>query len=119
MKCICGKDIHKKSKRCKSCSNRNRKGKYKWNKESINNRKCEGNPIWKGDKVGYRALHRWVERNKNKSDFCEKCKIYHPLDLANISGKYKRDINDFEWLCRKCHMSEDGRLNKLNGGDSN
>ena len=43
--------------------------------------------------------------------FCEKCgKITAKLDLANISGCYKRDIGDFRWLCRRCHMTEDGRL---------
>jgi len=32
------------------------------------------------------------------------------LDLANISQEYKREISDWEWLCRKCHMTKDGRL---------
>jgi len=36
-----------------------------------------------------------------------------PYDVANISGKYKRDIKDFEWLCRLCHMTKDGRLEAL------
>ncbi len=36
-----------------------------------------------------------------------------PLDLSNKSGKYKRDLIDWEWLCRRCHMIKDGRLDKL------
>ena len=71
------------------------------------------NPMWKGDNVGYDALHDWIETHKPKSQFCEKCGRETKLDLANISGKYKRDINDFEWLCRSCHMIKDGRMNNF------
>jgi len=76
----------------------------------------KANPQWKGDKVGYDALHRWVERHKLKSQVCEICKTKKPYDLANISGEYKRDINDFQWLCRSCHMNNDGRINNLRKG---
>lgn len=62
------------------------------------------NNSWKGDKVGYIALHNWVRRHKPKLQFCEECKLKPPYDLANVSGEYKRDINDYRWLCRKCHM---------------
>ena len=71
------------------------------------------NPQWKGDDVGYDGLHAWVRRNKPKPEFCEKCGLKPPYDLANISGEYKRDVKDFEWLCRKCHMKSDGRLEKI------
>jgi hypothetical protein len=71
------------------------------------------NPQWKGDNVKYDALHAWIRRHKIKPTVCEICKIKKPYDLANISGKYKRDINDFQWLCRSCHMKSDGRLNNL------
>ena len=71
------------------------------------------NPQWKGESVGYSALHFWVERNSDKPDKCECCGKKRKLDAANISGEYKRDISDWEWLCRKCHMEKDGRLKKL------
>jgi len=71
------------------------------------------NSNWKGDKVGMCALHSWVKRNKPKSEFCECCKKVNPYDLANISGKYLRDVNDYEWLCRRCHIHKDGRINNL------
>lgn len=63
----------------------------------------ENNIMWRGNDVGYVALHNWVRRHKPKPIFCERCNINKPYDLANISGEYKRDINDFEWLCRSCH----------------
>jgi len=71
------------------------------------------NPQWKGDNVSYRELHSWVQRYKIKPKLCENCKKVPPYDLANVSGKYKRDINDYEYLCRKCHMTKDGRLERL------
>ncbi len=73
----------------------------------------EKNPMWKGNKVQYNALHGWVRRRKPKPKLCEECKIRKPYDLANISEEYKRDINDYEWLCRRCHMDKDGRMDNL------
>jgi len=73
------------------------------------NQSCENNGNWKGENVGYFGLHKWIQRHKLKPKFCENCKENPPYDLANISGEYKRDINDFEWLCRRCHFNKDGR----------
>ena len=74
----------------------------------------EKNPQWKGDTVDKTSsLHEWIRNYKPKPKVCEICKKNLPYDLANISGKYKRDITDFRWLCRKCHMENDGRLKKL------
>jgi len=105
-KCIdCDKIIEGRSIRCKSCWNKTRKGIKKSQGENHGN--------WKGDKVGYSGLHVWVRKNKLKPKLCVDCKKAKPYDLANISQEYKRDINDFKWLCRSCHIKKDGRLNKL------
>jgi len=81
-------------------------------RKNLKNRN-EKNGMWKGNKVKITPLHKWIKRRKPKTEFCEKCKKNKPKDLANISGKYLRDINDFEWLCRSCHMKKDGRINNL------
>lgn len=73
----------------------------------------EGNPMWRGDFVNRMGLHVWVKRRKLKPEFCERCGKRKPQDLANISQQYKRDPNDYEWLCRKCHMNDDGRMERL------
>lgn len=77
----------------------------------------KNNPMWKEGKINIYALHQWVRRNKSKSNFCENCKEnknkFKFLDLANISGEYKRDVNDYKWLCRSCHMREDNRILNL------
>jgi len=90
--------------------------KFGINRSISESNSMEKNGMWKGEKVGYNSLHLWIRKHKPKSDFCEKCKIRKPIDISNISGEYKRDINDFEWLCRRCHMKSDGRFKNLKGG---
>jgi hypothetical protein len=64
-------------------------------------------------RMKYWTLHRWVRSRKLKPEFCVSCRVSPPVDIANISGNYKVDLNDFEWLCRKCQMEKDGRSKKL------
>ena len=72
------------------------------------------NPNWLGDKVGYGGVHKWVKGLFKKPEVCSRCGEKNiKLDLSNISGKYKRDLTDWEWLCRSCHMKKDGRLKEL------
>lgn len=66
--------------------------------------------MWMGDAVGYTALHSWVKRRLHRPKRCQSCGKVKRLDLANISQKYLRDLSDWEWLCRRCHMLKDGRL---------
>ena len=68
---------------------------------------------WKGNNIGYAALHIRIGKKLKKPKFCQKCHKNFPHDLANISGKYKKELFDWEWLCRKCHMKKDGRLEKI------
>ena len=77
-------------------------------------RMAEKNPMWKGDKLqSLSGKHNWIRRRLPKPDICLICKTNPPLDLSNISGKYLRDLNDWQWLCRKCHMLSDGRLERF------
>lgn len=73
---------------------------------------AEKNSIWAGDNVSYPALHTFVRRRKYKPSVCGICGEAKKLELANISGKYKRDLDDWEYICRRCHMVKDGRLEK-------
>jgi hypothetical protein len=78
-------------------------------------RRGNKNPMWKGNKVTKTPLHLWVKSRLSKPKLCQDCKQKPPYDLANKSGKYKRLLTDWEWLCRGCHMKKDGRLKKLHG----
>jgi len=66
-------------------------------------------PSWKGDSVGKSALHDWVYSQKGAPKLCEDCETTEAkqYDWANISGEYKRDVNDFKRLCRACHAKFD------------
>ncbi|MCJ7805710.1 NUMOD3 domain-containing DNA-binding protein [Patescibacteria group bacterium] len=71
------------------------------------------NVMWKGNNVGYISLHLWVRSHKPKPVLCECCQLKPPFDLAAINGEYSRNLDNWEWLCRSCHMKKDGRLDKL------
>lgn len=75
--------------------------------------KNEGNPVWKGDNVGNTGLHGWVNRNLKKPKLCQICKNESPYDLANVTGIYNREFINWKYLCRRCHMKSDGRINNL------
>jgi hypothetical protein len=72
----------------------------------------EKNPSYKNSQK-YNAVHAWVRRRLSKPSLCDKCKTAHPVDIANISGQYLKELTDWEYLCRKCHMESDGRNQKL------
>jgi len=82
-----------------------KKGMIPWNKGE--NGKYLSH--WKGDDVGYDALHEWVERKLGKNKKCDLCGtiIAKRFDWSNKSGKYKRDLNDWQRLCVKCHIKYD------------
>lgn len=70
----------------------------------------EGCWNWKGDNVGYFALHSWIRHHFKKPSQCEECGRENvPLDWANVSGQYKRERSDFKALCRSCHWKKDFR----------
>ena len=70
----------------------------------------EENIEWQGDKVGYYALHSWLKRNYGKPDICRECGSIKNVQWANLSYKYKRDIDDWIKLCYRCHRVYD-RMN--------
>jgi len=83
--------------------------------------RAEKNGAWVGDKVRYGSLHAWVRRNKEITSLCESCRVKPPLDLANVRNSYNprtytRDFGNWLWLCRSCHMKQDGRINNLKQG---
>lgn len=90
-------------------TNKGIKRSDKFCKHLSKTRKGDKNPNWVGTDITYKGLHTWIRRNKLRPELCECCKEVPPYDLANISGEYRRDIKDFEWLCRRCHMNKDGR----------
>jgi hypothetical protein len=68
----------------------------------------EGNVSWKGEDVSYKELHRWVAKHKQKTGVCENCGTSDaPTEWSNKSHEYRRDLNDWSELCKKCHGAHD------------
>lgn len=135
---VCKKEFRKplsrirvgRGKYCsRKCANEDKKGFVPWNKgltgKTIRNSGSfqkghktwnkgipymqDGNhPNWKGDKVGYNALHSWIQRKLGKPNKCDKCQTEKAkrFEWANISGEYMRNFNDWKRLCSKCHANE-------------
>lgn len=103
-----GKELrNSKRKKCKVCNiSINMKSVCCWGCS----KKSDKNPAWKGEKAGYTPKHIWIKKNKPKPALCEYCKVKPPYDLANLTHTYKRDINDYKWLCRGCHMKYDYKM---------
>jgi hypothetical protein len=85
-------------------------------KRYSDSKKKESNPQWKGDKVKYQGLHKWLRLNygtPKKCDICgtEEDRMYH---WANKSKLYLRDINDWLRLCVPCHAKFDGKTGRKN-----
>lgn len=71
----------------------------------------EDNVKWVGNKVGYRAIHSWIERKLGKAYWCTWCFSMKNIHWANWSHEYKRDVNDWIQLCHKCHFKYDSGKN--------
>ncbi len=68
----------------------------------------ENNPLWKGENVGYYAVHDWLKRKLGKARKCEFCGTHiGTFQWANKSHTYKRELDDWLQLCRKCHHKYD------------
>lgn len=80
---------------CYTCSQRAKRG---INKGSKNN-------MWKGDKVKYRGLHAWLNRNLSKpvDGLCEICRQKPIRQIANVTGVYNRDFDNWRYMCVSCN----------------
>jgi len=106
------------------------KGRTAWNKgktgiyseetlDKLRNapkRSGEDHHMWKGDDVGYQALHVWVNKHWGKANKCEHCGLNELpegkkryFDWATREGVYNRKKENWIMLCRKCHKNHDLR----------
>jgi len=84
--------------------------------ENPNYLRGENNFNWKGDTVGYFALHHWINRKLGKPKKCELCckefKGRH-IHWANIDHQYKRNLTDWISLCVRCHKQYDRKTGEI------
>lgn len=83
----------------------------------------ENHHSWKGNNVGYSSMHDWIRLRLPCPATCTKCgvanyKIHHTmsngntydtnyLHLSNKSGQYTRQLEDWWYVCPKCHSAHD------------
>ena len=75
-------------------------------------RKRELSTNWLGDRATYNAIHRWIQKNWEKTGICENCgatpkpcgRKRWGTEWHNLNRKYNRE-NKKDWieLCSKCH----------------
>ena len=123
-KCL-GNDNPSKRKEVREKISKNKKGiKFKnTEKMKIAFRKRIGrgeeySPNWRGDNAGRVAMHNWVMRKKGKaSDYiCKHCNNKQGEEWSNRKHDYKRTLDDYVALCRKCHKKFDKINNKKTYG---
>ena len=95
--------------------NKGRKGIHLSPTTEFKKGRRDGNhPEWKGEEASYHAKHAWVSRWRGKPNRCEHCKKTKGIfNWANVSRKYKRELDDWIRLCRKCHHKFDNISEKL------
>lgn len=87
-----------------------RKGRIAWNKGLKGYKSGEVHYNWKGNNVGYVALHKWIYKvlgQPNKCSECGKIGNGRSMNWANKSQEYKREVSDWIRLCPKCHKNYD------------
>lgn len=64
---------------------------------------------WKGDKVKYDGLHRWIRKTLGSAKSCRFCKEdkKQRYNWASKEHSYLRDVNEWINLCVKCHRKYD------------
>lgn len=54
------------------------------------------------------SIHQYIRRHKPKPILCEGCYKCPPREVANLKNHhYTKDINDYAWLCHRCHQAFD------------
>lgn len=98
-------------------ANREYKSGYKCPKGSLA-KLGDKNPMYGKYKkeISYAALHDYIKKRLKMSNICQHCGEDKKLDLANKSQNYLRDITDWLWLCRRCHLIYDDNMKNLENG---
>lgn len=70
---------------------------------------------FKGTPTEYRLVHQWVQYHLGKPKLCNRCGSTNSnrYEWSNISGEYRRDLVDYERLCKPCHAKTDIPIKSL------
>ena len=86
-------------------SNRNEKGQF------VKGSTAEKCINWKGSKVGYSSLHKWIHKTFGSPNRCEKCGFTsnsnRKIHWARKTKIVSRQRKDWVRLCVPCHKAKD------------
>lgn len=82
-------------------------GQVPWNKGLKGFLEAEKHYSWKGNNGGYNTVHDWVKRRLQKPKLCQFCGKKRTLQMASKSHGFKRDLDDWIFLCISCHHKYD------------
>ncbi len=71
----------------------------------------ENNGRWKGNNVGYKCLHDYIRKRKEKTKNCNFCNQEKRLVLSSKTHEYTRNLNEYQYLCYSCHAIYDIKNN--------
>ena len=66
---------------------------------------------WKGNEADYGTLHAYIRKYKPKPKTCEICGKSNKLELSCKDHIYTRNIKDYQYICRNCHVKYDIKNN--------
>lgn len=108
-------ELRKQIAETTSKNNRGRKISEQGRKNISESKKGHKHPNWKGDKVGYKGLHSWINENWGRKRECEICgtKKAKKFEWANLNGIYNRERKNWKRMCCSCHDKYDQTVNNL------
>jgi hypothetical protein len=88
---------------------------YKQSPEHVDKRKRwgDGHHAWKGDEALNRAAHNRAEARFKDLLPCEDCGSEDSERHHEDGNPWNNEPSNIKFLCRKCHMKRDGRLEKI------
>lgn len=90
--------------------NKGRKLSEEWKHKIGISNKGDKQWNWKGENV---SPHEWIKKKLGKPNYCEHCKRSDKrcYDWSNKDHKYRKVLEDWQRLCRSCHMKFDFKFN--------
>ena len=103
------KGLRAECKDCKNAKDRKHQHENQEKKKEVQDKwklkVMENSPL----NITYSAIHRYMRENYEAPRNCQICHERKEVELANITGIYSRDIKDYMWLCKQCHISFDSK----------
>lgn len=57
-----------------------------------------------------KGVHNWIKATAGHPEKCKLCGSTKNLEWSNKTHTYKKELSDWQFLCRKCHMSYDKKV---------